>query len=378
MTDKIHVVRARDADCRSRPEVAKGPCAAVLVMHRAPYRDPVLDRLKKLGSVDLFSIYPNDRGHDWAGFKNDVPVLAGRGRVVRLLKMFVFSRRYSVVVWPAYHPWWLTLPIVMSACLGRRYGLMSDTKEENGGRLSRWIKRIVFRHAAFIWVPGEASSRFLAQHYGVPPDRVVRGLYVVDPQEVAGPSARSPTALRNFLMVANDIPERRLNVLVAGFRRWRKGNERLVLCGHGCSRYAGEGVFGREGVKWEELPRLYEEADVYVHNGMEQFSTAVQIAAFRGMPVVCSGDIGIVADFAHAEKSMVVVRDWRSADAWQNAFERLSMMTSDALKGMCDRCREESRALYDLESIVANVSGCIMDLDTSAVGGADVVGEMNC
>lgn len=344
----------------------RGCRTAVLVVHRAPYRDPVLDRLCNRCQIDLFSVYPSDKGHDWAGFKNDVPVLSGRGCLMHLLKMFVFSRRYSTVVWPAYHPWWLTLPIVISAFAGKRYGLMSDTKEENGGPLSRWIKRIVFRHAAFIWVPGKAASRFLSRHYGVPPARLVRGLYVVDPKEVADSPALSPTSLQNFLMVANDIPERRLDVLVAGFRRWRKGNECLVLCGRGCSRYAGEGVIGIEGVKWEELSRLYEKADVYVHNGMEQFSTAVQIAAYRGLPIICAGDIGIVADFANAEESMIVVRDWRSPDAWQNAFERLSMMTSDALKGMCDRCRDEARALYDLESIVENVSACIRGCATSA------------
>lgn len=339
--------------------------AAILVIHRAPYRDPVLDRLVRRCPVDLFSVYPNDKGHDWAGFRNDVPVLAGRGLVLRLLKIFVLSRRYSTVVWPAYHPWWLTLPIVVSAFLGKRYGLTSDTKEENGGCLSRWIKSYVFQRAAFIWVPGDAACRFLVQQYNIPPERLVRGLYVVDPDEVCESAARSQSSMRNFLMVANDIPDRRVDVVVEGFRRWRKGDERLVLCGRGCGKYAGEGVLGREGVPWTELSRLYADADVYVHNGKEQFSSAVQIAAFRGMPIVCSGAVGIVADFPLVDESMVVVCDWQSEKAWKEAFERMSAMPVDALKSMGERCRREAKELYVLEMIVEEMSERIMDCETA-------------
>lgn len=332
-----------------------GKRAAILIMHRAPYRDPVLDRLARLCPVDVFAIYPSDKGHAWAGFKNDVPALAGCGVVLRLLKKFVFSRRYSIVVWPAYHPCWLTLPIVLSAFLGKRYALTSDTKEENGGRFSQMIKRYIFRHAVFVWTPGEAACRFLTAIYGIPPERLLRGLYVVDRMVVAKILKVPSTSHRRFLMVANDIPGRRVDLLIDGFRRWRKGNEQLTLCGGGCSRYVGDGVVGMEGVSWSELPRLYDAADVYVHNGMEQFSTAVQIAAMRGMPIVCSGDVGIVSDFNKPDESMVVVRDWQSASAWENAFIRLTMMNLTDVQGMCQQVRQEATSLYDVDRVTKEV-----------------------
>lgn len=332
-----------------------GRRAAILIMHRAPYRDPVLDRLARQCLVDVFAIYPNDKGHLWAGFKNDVPVLAGRGLVFRLLRKFVFSRRYLTVFWPAYHPWWLTLPITLSAFLSKRYVLTSDTKEENGGRFSRMIKQYVFRRAIFIWTPGEAACRFLVANYGVPPEHLLRGLYVVDRKNVAEIPKVPSASCKRFLMVANDTPNRRIDVMVEGFRRWRKGDEQLTLCGCGCSRYAGAGVVGLEGVLWTELPQLYDVADVYVHNGMEQFSTAVQIAAMRGMPIVCSGAVGIVSDFNKPEDTMVVVRDWKSASAWENAFEQLAMMNSTDLQGMCEQVRKDAVSLYDVDRVANEV-----------------------
>lgn len=337
------------------------PHAAILVMHRAPYRDPVLDFLAKRGLVDVFSIFDHDRGHVWAGFRRDASALAGRCLVVRLLSRFVLSRRYGTVVWPAYHPWWLTLPIVVSAILGRRYGLTSDTKEENGGRFAQTLKRYIHRRAAFVWVPGEAARVFLSERYGVSEDRVVDGLFLVDAKEVCGTGGKQPKSVcRHFLMVANDIPGRRIDVLVEGFRRWRREMKRtdvrLVLCGHNCGKYAGDGVVGLDGVLWHDMLRLYDEADVYVHNGKEQYSTAVQIATLRGMPLICSKGVGIVADFADPTQAMVVVGEWQSATSWQRAFERLAEMPFHVRQEMCTHLRQEAIARFDVKRVAEEIS----------------------
>jgi glycosyltransferase involved in cell wall biosynthesis len=217
------------------------------------------------------------------------------------------------------------------------------------------IKRYVFRRVAFIWTPGEAACRFLALNYGVPPERLLRGLYVVDRKAVAEIPNVSASSCRRFLMVANDMPNRRIDVMVEGFHRWRKGDERLTLCGCGCSRYAGEGVVGVEGVPWPQLPRLYDAADVYVHNGMEQFSTAVQIAAMRGLPIICSGDVGIVSDFNNPDETMVIVCDWQSISAWENAFARLAAMNPGDLQGMCEKVRQKATSLYDADCVTNEV-----------------------
>lgn len=118
-----------------------------------------------------------------------------------------------------------------------------------------------------------------------------------------------------FLMVGNDIPGRRIDVLVEGFRRYGKGE--LLLIGRGASKWGG-----MEGVAWDELPRYYDEADVYVHNGEEQYSTAVQMAAQRGLPIICSKDVGIVADV----EPTIAVADWKTPDGWLKAFEEFERM----------------------------------------------------
>lgn len=344
------------------------PRAAILVMHRAPYRDPVLDSLVQQGLVDVFSVFDHDKGHAWAGFRNDVPSLSGRGLVVRLLSRFVLSRHYRTVVWPAYHPWWLTLPIAVSAILGRRYGLTSDTKEENGGRFAQTLKRYIHRRAAFVWVPGNAARIFLSERYGVSKGRIADGLFLVDPKEVCATcSKRTEAVCKNFLMVANDIPGRRMDVLVEGFRRWRREKERadvrLVLCGRNCGKYAGDGVVGLDGVPWHDMLRLYDEADVYVHNGKEQYSTAVQIATLRGLPLICSKGVGIVADFPDPPRTMVVVENWQSAASWHRAFEGLAGMPLHVRQEMCAHLRQEALARFDVRRVAEEISRRISGKD---------------
>ena len=328
---------------------------AILVKHHAPYRDPVLEALKSRGGIDVYAVFDQDRRHDWAGFAQGEKALNGRFLLLRLIWKFVLIRRYEFVLWPAYYPWRLTLPILLSALLHRHYALTSDTKDENGGAVSRMVKRFLFGHADCVWVPGRAARHYLVEKMGVKDDRIVEGLYVVSREEVAAGCRPSEGRREKFLMVANDIPERRMDVMVEAFRRWRSGGQSLVLCGKGCEKFTGGGVVGREGVRWADVPALYEEADIYVHNGREQYSTTVQIAAMRGMPIICSREVGIVADFQRPDEVMVLVDDWQSVDAWVAAFTRLEKMDAASVSEMSRRVADDAR-VFDCQSIAERVS----------------------
>ena len=333
---------------RERPSV-------ILVKHRAPYRDPVVAAVERRGGVRSFALFDNDRRHAWAGFARDGMALAGRWLALRLLREFVFSWKYAIVVWPAYHPWWLTLPILLSALTGRRYAVTADTKEENGGWLSCLVKRFIFRRAEFIWTPGGAARRYMETCMGVRAGNIAEGLFLVDSGEVARDCRSVRRPIRRFLMVGNDIPERRVDVLVEGFRRGHAAGQTLMVCGQGCGKYDGDGVEGCEGVPWSELVRLYAEADIYVHNGMEPYSTAVQIAAMRGLPIICSGSVGIVADFRGSEKPLITVDEWSSPEAWAAAFVRAQAMGEEALREMGARAQREAYEMYDVERMAADV-----------------------
>lgn len=328
--------------------------SVILIKHRAPYRDPVLRVLERDGDVDSISLFDNDTRHDWAGFVRDRKALFGAAGGSRSLWRFVFGREYGTVVWPAYHPWWITLPIFISALIGRRYAITSDTKEENGNPFSRMVKRFIFRRAAFIWTPGQAGRRYLIERMGVADDRIVEGLFTVDRAEVTAGCTETAGKCERFLMVGNDIPGRRIDALVEGFRKWRTGNRQLMVCGKGCGKFTGDGVVGREGVKWTELSALYAQADVYVHNGMEQYSTAVQIAAMRGMPIICSRSVGIVADFRKPERCMVSVDDWQSAAAWSVAFAKMAAMTDRERRTM-GGCAKIESAAFDIGKIANEI-----------------------
>lgn len=319
----------------------------ILIKHRAPYRDPVLRVLERDGDVDSISLFDNDVRHDWAGFVRDHKALFGAAGNSRLLWRFVFGREYGTVMWPAYHPWWITLPIFVSALTGKRYAITSDTKEENGNPFSRMVKRFIFRRAAFIWTPGQAGRRYLHERMGVSDNQIVEGLFTVDRDEVTAGCSEVTGKCERFLMVGNDIPGRRIDTLVEGFRKWRTGNRQLTVCGKGCGKFTGDGVIGLEGVRWTELSALYAQADVYVHNGMEQYSTAVQIAAMRGVPIICSRAVGIVADFRNPERCMVLVDDWQSTAAWSTAFAKMSAKTNEERRMMGECARVES-AVFDI------------------------------
>lgn len=327
-----------------------------MVIHRAPYRDPVIDALEKTGEVDSFSIHATDGGHRFAHFKDDVAALFGRGLVFRLLRKFVLSRRYGLVIWPAYYPRWLTLPILVSAVLGRRYAISLDTNTELGGAFTRFLKRYMFQHADFLWVPGASSRTYLMDEFGVEGDRIVEGLYVVDRHAVSlsGASRSDSNRPRHLLMVGNDVPARRIDVLVEGFKRGRRAGEVLTLCGKGCGKFSGDGVVAIEGVPWSELPRLYAEADVYVHNGREQYSTAVQIAAMRGLPIVCSAQVGIVADFRDEGRGLMRVKQWEFPEAWAEAFRHVARLSTEQLRVMGQCARAESEQ-FDVDAVVANI-----------------------
>ena len=84
-----------------------------------------------------------------------------------------------------------------------------------------------------------------------------------------------------------------------------------------------------EGTAWENLPRLYARSDVYVHNGTEQFSVATLMGAMAGLPLLCGAEVGVSADLFGCGEVGMLVEEWDSAEAWAEAFGRISERKGD-------------------------------------------------
>jgi glycosyltransferase involved in cell wall biosynthesis len=313
---------------------------AHLLIHPAPYYEPVIKALLGQDEFDwdLSSVFTCDYGH--AGtFSNESKCviasdiktlnpnfLSGLKIAWRLMRKFSFSKKYDLVMWPSYAPWWMTLPVLMRLMVRGAYSLALDTTHDAGGEVSKFFKCLFFRNAKFLWVPGEASKRFLVDAYKIDERKIVKGLYIPTFSE----------SLRNdendepiFLMVANDRPFRRMDIVKEGFQKYRQngGVGRLVLCGNGVSRFASAHIETIEGVPNSELSKLYARCDVYIHNGNEQFSTALLIGAMARKPLIASVDIGVWADlFKSGNLPGVSVEKWDSLDAWCQAFEQMLSM----------------------------------------------------
>ena len=312
--------------------------AAVILTHPAPYREAVLKRIKEDTriQIDSPSIFSCDFGHHDMGLGEDSAAIAADVQTLyprfcdglkvawRLIRRFS-GRKYDFVVWPAYAPWWLTFPVAVRAAFGRRYAIALDTVREAGGLFSRAVKSWFFRKADFLWVPGLAARKHLVGHYGVPGKKIVGGLYIQEfvPHQRRCMCSEGPV----FLMVANNRPFRRMDAVADGFRKYltEGGKGRLIFCGTGTTAFASSGIEAIEGVSSSELPELYSRADVYVHNGDEQFSVALLMGAMTGLPILAGTDVGAVADILPDDGSAgFKVSDWSSPDSWAIAFRSMT------------------------------------------------------
>ena len=284
---------------------------AFISMHPAPYRDALIERLvgSFTGEIDVFHLYDSDVGHKfWALSepKYRATCIVGNGDnvsqlqlLLRLLRLFVFIKKYDCVVWPGYVQWSVRAALLISALLGRKYVLSIDSVEQPPiGKLAFGIKKWMIKHAVALFVPGEASKVFLMKAFAIPEEKIICGAYALDGAMLekkilelrhAGVRSKIRAKLgidqdaKVFLMVANMIPTRRYRVTSAGFVNFANSQDNcvFVMVGKGpeyeqVSLYVKEHACLRtiEGCSFDDMLKLYAASDVYVHGGKEPASTA--------------------------------------------------------------------------------------------------------
>ncbi len=360
---------------------------AYISSHPAPYRDAFLGALVRVGSfqTDVYSLYSGDDGHDFWDLESppyENKVIANKNgggplRILfRLLKL-VIKGGYDYICWPGFMPSCLILCMLMQILLGRKYVIVADTVEQRKiGRISSWVKRLLVRKAAFLFVPGKKSLEFFSREFGIDHSKICCGAYSLDGKHLEEKiflyrkdkgSIRKAYGISEgdkvFLMVANMIKTRNYPTTSKAFLDATKGRSdvKFILVGRGPDLPQMQDLAAREsslivlpGVSFDEMLKLYAISDVYVHGGTEPASTALVIGAIAHLPLISSPAVGCFADVVIDGVSGYGVNDFMSIDQWEKAFKR-------ALRGMSEwsemgsQARNLSRAL-DVENVLNEFS----------------------
>lgn len=158
------------------------------------------------------------------------------------------------------------------------------------------LRRYLRRFAGAI-VPGERAAEYAAW-LGFPAARIERGMYGLDTAACAE-SFRARAALaawpRRFLYAGRYVREKRIDVLVAAYRRYRSlvsDPWELTCCGMGPATqlFAGvEGIRDLGFVQPAEMPRIRTEHGAFViASDYEPWGHVIAEAVASGLPVVCT------------------------------------------------------------------------------------------
>jgi glycosyltransferase involved in cell wall biosynthesis len=306
----------------------------ILSIHPAPYRDSTFLEIFRRGKIEVAIrfFFPLDVGHrewDWA-----LPEFASKNLSLCLpffkkdkLHLSVikeFKRKcYDVVLIPGYSRATSVAAIALCEIYHLPYILSVDSfryGEMHSKKITWWtaMRRNILKRSAAIWVPGKASRDYLISQY-VPSRKIFEGAYCYDTKSLNNTllSFKSNrTEIRKslglseesfvFLTVGNMIPTRRYLTLVKAFEKASVFlDSDLILIGDGPDHFSIASLIQSSGmshirlfhsVPFGELASYYAASDAYVHPGAEPFSTATELAAIAGLPIVATPRVGYVHD----------------------------------------------------------------------------------
>lgn len=279
--------------------------------------DVPFESMAAIPGVDLAWVNPADDRVSWSGLGCRIP------------------ERFCVAGWavPAFN----ALARQVRAA-GGKVALLMDNRWR--GDLRQWIAPLAFRirhrgHFAAAFVPG-ASARRYATWLGLPPERIITGLYGADP-EVFFPGPPLAARPRRFLFVGRLEPRKGVQEL---FDAWRQVHARLPDWE---LRLIGTGPLGARAAV---LPRMtigdflqpaalapeYRQARFLVLPSHEDhWGLVVHEAALSGCGLVLSRNVGARHDLAAARNAIIVPpRDAAGLAAGLEAAAGLSDADLDA------------------------------------------------
>ncbi len=306
----------------------------MLSVHPAPYRDETFNEIYRRGNVDIDVLFyfAFDKGHvEWnyerpgfpcSLFRGGLPVGKGDSLKVGLIKRLL-DERFDVLVIPGYARINSMVTITYAIATHTPYILILDSIHHEDRKmllspLKRRIVQFIFKKAKAFWVPGEASSLYL-RDLGINVERICQGAYCFDSPTLAAHvdaerqqreqimgSLSITDGTFVFLSVAKMTKNRCFDLLIKAFTKIRSGGKvHLVIVGNVPERLSIDSLLdevGREGVtivdpvEFDRLPSYYAIADAYVHSGHEPFSTATELAAISGLPIISTSGVGYIYD----------------------------------------------------------------------------------
>lgn len=328
--------------------------------HPAPYRDPVLLKLKQENiEFDVVNLYETDSGHaEWNYCMSEDKVKCIRLPFIGdlhygLLKLI---HRYDVIYIPGWYPLFMLFFLRVCILLRKKVIFSCDTIRKKHDLKHKYIYQLVKQCHAF-YVPGNMTERFLVESLGVDKSRVFQGSYMLD--ETFWSNAvkqRNVDSIRNkmgignnfdgyielryekmggvVLFVGNFVKNRNIPLLLNAFSNVLKNNPclRLIIIGSGTcymdiiKKFKEEhplNFIHLEKVSFYDLADYYAIADCYVHPGKEPYSLATVQAVLSGIPVIANSEVGCVLDYIEdGNNGMIVESDENQLTlAIQKVFE---------------------------------------------------------
>lgn len=163
------------------------------------------------------------------------------------------------------------------------------------------VLRRYLRRFALAWVPGERSATY-ARYLGFEETKIERGLLGLDTAALAE-AARGRGALstrpRRFLFVGRYVADKRIDLLVNAYRRYRMRVAEpwgLTCCGIGpeAGRLVGqEGIVDHGFVQPHTMRDIFAAHDAFVlPSDYDPWPVVIAEAVAAGLPVVCTAACG--------------------------------------------------------------------------------------
>ena len=308
------------------------PRLLALAIHPAPYRDPVFCEILKRGNIhiDFRFYFPFDDGHtewDWSLISLQSKTLTSglpfpkEDRLHLSIAYELMHEKYDAVLIPGYSRATSAAAIILSEILRIPFILSVDSLRHVAETANTWrsvIRRHLLKRAAAIWVPGVASRKYLISQ-NVKSEKIFEGAYCFDSKYLLSlledTKTRRAETRRSigisddsfvFLTVGNMIKTRRYVKLVETFIEASEGlSTNLLMIGNGPERATIEALIQSSdkkhiqllgSVSFRDLFTFYSAADAFVHPGVEPFSTATELAAIAGLPIIATPGVGYVHD----------------------------------------------------------------------------------
>lgn len=153
---------------------------------------------------------------------------------------------------------------------------------------ARFVLWRYLRQFVGMMVPGAFGRRY-ARWLGFPPDSIFEGMYGIDTGRFASSEDASSRAGSGFLYVGRFAPEKRLDVLLKAYARYRDlgGTWSLDLYGTGSLPSLPNHVRVHSFVQPDEIPRIYHEHAAFVlASDFDPWPLVILESCASGLPVV--------------------------------------------------------------------------------------------